>query len=103
MKKLRIMLASIGIGALVGAGLMQTAIARADDRVDVCAYLDTRPTVAGVEDLMTIGLFSGIDGRKATPEQVATFVFTEVRDGCPRHLFELKAFAEKWASKTRKV
>lgn len=96
--KLRQTLASIAVGGLIGAGLMAIPAARADT-YDVCAYLDARPSVGGVEDL--IGM--GITGNGWTPEYTGKFVAEQVIDFCPRHTIELQAFIDKWAPKGRVV
>lgn len=80
------------IAAIAGAAAVVLAPTASADTYDVCAYLDARPTVAGVEDL--IGM--GITGNGWTPEATGEFVAKTIIQECPRHTIELKAFIAKW-------
>lgn len=66
------------------------------DTYDVCAYLDDRPSVAGVEDLMAMGM----TGNGWTPEYTGEFVAKTIIEQCPRHTIELRAFIAKWVPKS---
>lgn len=92
--KLRIIIISMVVGALIVVGLWRIASARADT-YDVCEYLDARPTVAGVEDLIAMG----ITGNHWSAEHSGKFVADQIVDYCPRHTIELKAFINKWVPK----
>lgn len=95
MKKIRSIAMSAAVGMLI---LMQAAIAHAEP-VEVCAYLDAHPSVAGIEDLAAMGIY----GNGWTDQQVGTFIGQQIATYCPRHGFELQAFVDKWRSKRRVV
>lgn len=82
------------VSGLIAAAILFATPARAD--YTVCDYLDMRPTPAGVEDL--IGM--GVVGNEWTPEYTGKFIADQVITYCPRHLLTLQAFLNKWQRKT---
>lgn len=84
MNRLRITLASIAVGGIVGAGIMGIGVARAD--VTVCDYLDAHPSLADVEDLLAMGVY----GNQWSSAETAQFIVAEVKADCPRHMFTLQ-------------
>lgn len=98
-RKVRQILWSMFVGAAIVFGLFFVhAIAAPEAKADVfvCPYLDAHPTVAGVEDLLGIGM--AVNGW--SPEYTGKFVVNEVVNNCPRHLLTLEDFIAKWGSKT---
>lgn len=78
MKKL--MLAATG--ALIAMGVL-AAPAHAQT---VCDVLDANPTTHGVEDVIAKAVY----GNGMSPQQAAEFIFSEISNYCPRHLFTLQ-------------
>lgn len=101
-RKLRQILWSMFAGAALVFGLYTVnAIAAPDAGADimVCSYLDARPTVAGMEDLLGIGIT--INGW--TPEYTGKFVANQIINNCPRHLIVMQEFINKWQYNGRYV
>lgn len=89
----------IGFGGVICAAAMLLASPAHADTYDVCEYLDARPSVAGVEDLIAMGM----TGNGWTPEYTGKFIADQVFDNCPRHTIELRAFIAKWSPTGRQV
>lgn len=87
--KLFVMAVMVFIGAVLGS-MFGAQVAKAD--VYVCDYLDARPTIAGVEDLVAIG----ITQNGMTPREAGMFIGNEVRTLCPRHLLTIQMYINKW-------
>lgn len=84
-------LAAIAVGGVLAAsGLLWATEAHANA---VCDYLDTHPGVAGVEDLVAASHYALPD---STDFQHGQAIAVIVASECPRHLFDLDAFAAKW-------
>lgn len=80
---------------MIGSGIATSTPAQAAEygsgQNEVCAYLDARPNVAGVEDLIGIAVHNGMTGYDA-----GTVIAQAVVNYCPRHLPTLDAYIAKW-------
>lgn len=85
----QLLLLMVVIGCLLGGCLAKAEKAQA---TDICSYLDAHPTVAGVEDLVGIGIT--INGM--SPYETGAFIRDVVDNECPRHLVTIQMYLDKW-------
>jgi len=96
----RRLLALMGFGAMIAAGILGAGRAAADPATDsyvivnapiICALLDESPNVAGVENIGAALIQKGLN-----PQQAGEVLVRSVLGWCPSHQPELKAFINKW-------
>ena len=103
MRNLRIILASLLFGGLIGGGLMSLAIARADtDNAAnayaavygsaVCSTLDSYPSFAGI-----IGIIQAIEKDGLSAYQAGEVVGISVSEICPRHMGLIARFGSEFS------
>lgn len=92
----------VGLGGLIAAAMVGTAVVAKADPVDsyvltyapaVCSTLDEYPSVAGIEG---IGMAIVEDGY--TPRQAGEIIARSVVGWCPSHMPEVQAFIAKWTT-----